>query len=69
MARPKDRVVAAVKQVRRRVSKRLMKAHREGAFDEAVRAFEKEGLDLLHKAVGRPAVERARAKSRRRKHA
>lgn len=60
MARHKDRVVAEVKRVRRKVSKRLMKAHRQGRLREEVRAFEREGMALLREAVGRAAVDRAR---------
>ena len=65
MARHKDRVVAEIKRVRRKVSTRLMKAHRQGRLPEELRAFEREGMDLLHEAVGPAAFHRAR----KRKHA
>jgi hypothetical protein len=60
MARHKDRVVAEIKRVRRKVSNRLMKAHRQGRLREELRAFEKAGMDLLREAVGPAAVHRGR---------
>jgi len=43
MARHKDRVVAEVKNVRRKLAARLVKAEREGRLVEEMRAIEREG--------------------------
>lgn len=64
MARHRDRVVAEVKRIRRKISRRLMAAHRKGRLHEAVRELERKGDQLLREAVGSAAVERAKKRKR-----
>jgi len=63
LAGSKDPVVAQVKRIRRKLSRKLMAAHRKGKLHEAMRALEREGIEALKEAGKRskPARKRARA--------
>ncbi len=60
MARHKDPIVAEVKRIRRRISKRLMEADRKGRLHEAMRELERRGEALLEEAVGPVKARRLR---------
>ncbi len=51
MARPKDPLIADVKRIRRKISKRLMAAHREGRLHEELVARERLGARAYRAAV------------------
>lgn len=51
MARYRDPVVAEVKRIRRKLSRRLMQAHRRGKLHEELKALEREGQRAYREAV------------------
>ena len=51
MARPKDSTVADVKRIRRKISKRLMAAHRQGRLHEELVAMGRKGESAYREAV------------------
>lgn len=51
MARYDDPVVAELKKVRRGISRRLMKAHRQGRLHEELTAMEREGERAYREAL------------------
>ncbi len=62
MARTRDRSLAEIKAIRRKLSARLMKAHKAGRLDQEMRAMDRRADEAMREAA-------ARAKARRRKHA
>jgi len=51
MARPKDPLVADVKRIRRKISKRLMEAHRRGRLHEELLSMERQGERVCRDAI------------------
>jgi hypothetical protein len=62
MAQSKDRSLAEVKRIRRKLSARLMKAHKAGRLDQEMQALHREANATMREAA-------ARAKASRQTHA
>jgi hypothetical protein len=60
MARTKDRSLVEVKKIRRKLSARLMKAHRAGRLDQELQAMDRRADQAMREAA-------VRGKARRRK--
>ena len=66
MARTRDPVLTELKKIRRKLSKRLMQAHRKGRLHEELLAVEKEGQKAWKEAINGRRNDQSDAKKRSR---